>query len=87
MVVPEMLGRAELARASVEPPPFFACTTLKERVLRVFEVKGDADALAVLVQKVFAAQNPGRHQFQRSRRGAERRDDPWCAPAWRDRGR
>ncbi len=36
-------------------------TTLKERVLRVFEVKGDADALSTLVQKVFAAQNPGRN--------------------------
>ena len=33
-------------------------TTLKEKVLRVFEVKGDADALSALVQKVFAAQNP-----------------------------
>ncbi len=36
-------------------------TTLKERVLRVFEVKGDADVLSTLVQKVFAAQNPGRN--------------------------
>ena len=36
-------------------------TTLKERVLRVFEVKGDADSLSALVLKVFAAQNPGRN--------------------------
>ena len=33
----------------------------KERVLRIFDVKGDADALAALAQKVFAAQNPGRN--------------------------
>lgn len=36
-------------------------STSKERVLRVFEVKGDADALAALTQKVFTAQNPGRN--------------------------
>ena len=36
-------------------------TINKERVLRIFEVKGDADALAALSQKVFAAQNPGRN--------------------------
>ena len=36
-------------------------STQKERVLRVYEVKGDADALAALAQKVFAAQNPGRN--------------------------
>lgn len=33
----------------------------KERVLRVFDVKGDPDALSALAQKVFAAQNPGRN--------------------------
>ena len=33
----------------------------RENVLRVFEVKGDPEALATLVQKVFAAQNPGRN--------------------------
>lgn len=33
----------------------------KERELKVFEVKGDADALATLVQKVFSSQNPGRN--------------------------
>jgi type II secretory pathway component GspD/PulD (secretin) len=36
-------------------------TAAKERVLRVFDVKGDADVLAGLVEKVFAAQNPGRN--------------------------
>ncbi len=35
-------------------------TVAKERVLRIFDVKGDADGLAVLALKVFAAQNPGR---------------------------
>ena len=35
--------------------------TSKERVLRVFEVKGDADTLAGLTTKVFTAQNPGRN--------------------------
>ena len=35
-------------------------STSKERVLRIFEIKGDADAVAALAQKVFAAQNPGR---------------------------
>jgi type II secretion system protein D len=33
----------------------------KERSLRVFEVKGDPDALAALIQSVFAAENPGRN--------------------------
>ncbi len=33
----------------------------KERILKIFDVKGDADALATLAQKVFAAQNPGRN--------------------------
>ena len=32
-----------------------------ERVLRIFEVKSDADALAALAMRVFAAQNPGRN--------------------------
>ena len=36
-------------------------STQKERVLKVFEVKGDADALAVMAQKIFSAQNPGRN--------------------------
>lgn len=36
-------------------------STGKERVLRIFDVKGDPDALAATVQKVFAAQNPGRN--------------------------
>ena len=33
----------------------------RERVLRIFEVKGDPEPLAAMVQKVFAAQNPGRN--------------------------
>ncbi len=33
----------------------------REKQLRIFEVKGDADAIATLVQKVFAAQNPNRN--------------------------
>jgi len=33
----------------------------REKQLRIFEVKGDADAIAALVQKVFAAQNPNRN--------------------------
>ncbi len=36
-------------------------TAARERVLRIFDVKGDAETLAALVQKVFAAQNPGRN--------------------------
>ncbi|MFM8359295.1 MAG: secretin N-terminal domain-containing protein, partial [Verrucomicrobiota bacterium] len=32
-----------------------------ERLLRIFDVKSDPDALAALVQRVFAAQNPGRN--------------------------
>jgi type II secretory pathway component GspD/PulD (secretin) len=36
-------------------------TTAKEKVLRVFDVKGDPDSLSALVQRVFAAQNPGRN--------------------------
>ncbi len=33
----------------------------RERILRIFEVKGDPEPLAAMVQKVFAAQNPGRN--------------------------
>ncbi len=33
----------------------------REKQLRILEVKGDADAIATLVQKVFSAQNPGRN--------------------------
>ncbi len=33
----------------------------REKQLRIFEVKGDADTIATLIQKVFAAQNPGRN--------------------------
>lgn len=32
-----------------------------ERILRIFDVKSDADALAALATRVFAAQNPGRN--------------------------
>ena len=33
----------------------------REKQLRIFDVKGDPDAIATLIQKVFAAQNPGRN--------------------------
>jgi type II secretory pathway component GspD/PulD (secretin) len=36
-------------------------TVSREKQLRIFEVKGDADAIATLIQKVFAAQNPNRN--------------------------
>jgi type II secretory pathway component GspD/PulD (secretin) len=53
-------ARADVQDAEAVVEKLDGETTMKERTLRIFDVRGDADGLATLAQKVFAAQNPGR---------------------------
>ena len=53
-------ARADLQEAETVIEKLDGETNLTDRVLKVFEVKGDADTLSALVQKVFSAQYPGR---------------------------
>ncbi|MSU34703.1 MAG: hypothetical protein EXS36_06250 [Pedosphaera sp.] len=54
-------SRADLQDAESVIEKLDGSSAAKERVLRIFEVKSDADALAALAMRVFAAQNPGRN--------------------------